>query len=179
MKSERTFPNATQSIVRARRFAIETLTGLDPEVVDSLTVMVSELVTNSVRHAASEFTVSIDRNETRIRVAVSDLGERRPSMRNPGPTEPSGRGLQIVDALSDDWGVTETAGRSGKTVWFVLALRLQGDGAEDRASEPRAVPPRPEVTTGDAPRTAGHKPPRGASKRRQESRTRRGAMSRV
>jgi two-component sensor histidine kinase len=123
VKQEGTFPHATQSIVRARRFAVEMLTGLEPEVVDSLTVMVSELVTNAVRHAAGEFTVAVDRNEERIRVAVSDNGSGRPSLRHPDPTEPSGRGLQIVSALSDDWGVTETADRSGKTVWCVLSLR--------------------------------------------------------
>jgi anti-sigma regulatory factor (Ser/Thr protein kinase) len=172
MRWERTFPSATQSVVRARRFAAETVTGLEPQLADSLAVMVSELVTNSVRHAASEFTVVIDRDAHQIRVAVSDLGEQRPSLRNPDPTEQSGRGLQIVNALSDDWGITETAGRSGKTVWFVLALPAQTRGIAEAALERPVAAPRPDVTKGDSPRSARAKQPKGASRRHQESRSR-------
>ncbi len=180
MKSERAFPSAVQSIVRARRFAAETLDGIDRELADSITVMVSELVTNSVRHAASEFVLSLERDDARIRVAVSDEGEQRPSLRDPGPTEQSGRGLQIVDALSDDWGVTETAGHSGKTVWFVVALRSTDRAVEGgEAAEPRASATRPDIASGDSPRNARPTRSKGESRRRQESRTHRRALSRV
>jgi anti-sigma regulatory factor (Ser/Thr protein kinase) len=180
MRWERTFPSTAQSVVRARRFAVESLTGLDPELTDALAVMVSELVTNSVRHAASEFTVAIDRDADRIRVAVSDLGEQRPSLRNPDPTEQSGRGLQIVNALSDDWGIAEAAGRTGKTVWFVLAIPPQDVGTDAAAASVRPVTaPRPDATSGGSPRSAGRKQPRGTSKRHQESRTRRAGTCRI
>jgi anti-sigma regulatory factor (Ser/Thr protein kinase) len=184
MRWERTFPSTTQSVVRARRLAIETLTGLDPQLTDAFAVMVSELVTNSVRHAASEFTVAIDRDAHRVRVAVSDLGEQRPSMRNPDPTEQSGRGLQIVNALSDDWGIMETPGRSGKTVWFVVALPKQVGGTDAAsvsasASQGPVAAPRPDVTGGDSPRIALPKQPRGTSRRHQESRAGRVGMCRV
>jgi anti-sigma regulatory factor (Ser/Thr protein kinase) len=155
MRSERTFPSTTQSIVRARRFAAELLVGVDRDVADSIVVMVSELVTNSVRHAASEFTLSLERDHQSMRVAVTDTGEQQPSLRNPAPTEQSGRGLQIVDALSDDWGVIETAGRGGKTVWFVVALDPPERGAEDGASaKARAVVRRADGAGGDSPRIA-------------------------
>jgi anti-sigma regulatory factor (Ser/Thr protein kinase) len=181
MRWERTFPSTTQSVVRARRFAVETLTGVDAQLTDAFAVMVSELVTNSVRHAASEFTVAIDRDARQIRVAVSDLGEQRPSLRNPDPTEQSGRGLQIVNALSDDWGITETAGRTGKTVWFVLALppHDRSTGAEAASGHPVVAAPRPDATSGDAPRSARATLPMDASRRHRESRTRRAVTCRI
>ena len=40
-------------------------------------------------------------------------------MRSPKPTDPSGRGLKIIDMLSSDWGVEQSAG-AGKTVWFTV-----------------------------------------------------------
>jgi anti-sigma regulatory factor (Ser/Thr protein kinase) len=173
--SERTFPSTPQSIVRARRFAAEKLAGIDHELADSIAVMVSELVTNSVRHAASEFTVAIERDDEHIRVAVSDLGEQRPSLRNPEPTEQSGRGLQIVNALSDDWGVAATPGRTGKTVWFVVELRPQhGVAAAGDSDEPHSMSLRPDATGGDAPRTRGAERLQGRSRRRHESRAGRG-----
>jgi hypothetical protein len=57
-----------------------------------------------------------------VRVAVSDDGDRLPRLRTPEPREHSGRGLQIVRALADDWGVTENVGGPGKTVWFVVSI---------------------------------------------------------
>jgi len=172
MRLERAFPSTTQSIVRARRFAAEVLIGIDPDLADAVIVMVSELVTNSVRHAASEFTVSVERDHDSIRVAVSDEGKQRPSLRNPPPTERSGRGLQIVNALSDDWGVIETAGRSGHTVWFVVALDPDDRRSEGGAlAEPRAAAHRPDVASGDSPRIARLARSKGASRRRQQSST--------
>jgi len=84
-------------------------------------LLVSELATNSVRHAAAGFTLAIDRTPDRIRVAVSDTGAGRPEKRSPDPVEPSGRGLLIVEALSDDWGTTPAPDGAGKTVWFEIA----------------------------------------------------------
>jgi hypothetical protein len=53
-------------------------------------------------------------------------------MRSPGPEEPSGRGLQIVNMLSQDWGVEQRAA-AGKTVWFVVASAMAGQsGTEAR-----------------------------------------------
>jgi anti-sigma regulatory factor (Ser/Thr protein kinase) len=122
MIAERTFPHAVESVGRARRYALDAVGEAPSEIVDSIAVMVSELATNSVRHAASPFTLSVDRNHDRVRVAVSDDGERLPTLRTPEPREHSGRGLQIVRALADEWGVTENVGRPGKTVWFVVGI---------------------------------------------------------
>jgi two-component sensor histidine kinase len=90
--------------------------GVPDDVGDAIAVMVSELATNSVKHASSAFSISVDRSAEEIRVEVSDSGAGWPMMQAPGPDQPSGRGLRIVDALADEWGVRHAGG--GKTVWF-------------------------------------------------------------
>ena len=89
--------------------------------MDTVALLVSELATNSVRHAAAGFTLDIERGPERIRVAVSDTGPGDPEVRSPAPAEPSGRGLLIVEALSDAWGCSPAPGGIGKTVWFEIA----------------------------------------------------------
>jgi two-component sensor histidine kinase len=138
MIAERTFPHAVESVGRARRYALDAVGDAPSEIVDSIAVMVSELATNSVRHAASPFTLTVDRGATRVRIAVADDGDTLPTLRTPEPREHSGRGLQIVRALADEWGVTENVGRPGKTVWFVLAFApsTSRDSVASSASRP-------------------------------------------
>jgi anti-sigma regulatory factor (Ser/Thr protein kinase) len=120
MTDERRFPNRPESVTQARRFA-RSLVDDDPvEIADAVELMVSELATNAVRHAATHFTVRVDRDGLNLRVAVTDEGPGHPELRSPAPVEPTGRGLQIVRALSDDWGVTALDNGQGKTVWFTL-----------------------------------------------------------
>jgi two-component sensor histidine kinase len=85
--------------------------------------MVSELVTNSVKHAHSDFKVSIDDSGGEIRVEVRDTGRGQPVLRFLAPTEPSGRGLRIVEALSHAWGTVDLP--DGKTVWFTLPSKAE------------------------------------------------------
>jgi anti-sigma regulatory factor (Ser/Thr protein kinase) len=165
MTEERTFPNATKSVAQARHYVTDSLRGAPPEVIDSAAVMVSELATNAVRHADSEFTLSIDRDAAQIRVAVTDAAESLPRLRSPSPKEHSGRGLQIVDALADEWGVAEMIDRAGKTVWFVLALEARElDGALGRADRRPAGETKPTRVDGHssrAPRKRGSKGTQG------------------
>lgn len=134
MTDERSFPNAPVSVTNARRYATQTLAGIPPDVADAIAVMVSELATNAVRHAATDFTVTIDRDGREIRIAVTDTGSGRPALQSPAPTDHSGRGLRIVEALADNWGVTETADRTGKTVWFTVALATHGTSVDARTT---------------------------------------------
>jgi len=96
--------------------------GLPNEIVEPASVMVSELATNCVRHAKTDLTVTIEQSSRQIRVDIADGGAGSITMRHPEASEPTGRGLRIVDRLSDAWGVAEFADRDGKDVWFRLSL---------------------------------------------------------
>jgi anti-sigma regulatory factor (Ser/Thr protein kinase) len=99
--------------------------------------MVSELSTNSIRHARTGFTLEIEVVDRQIRIAIVDTGGGEPEIRSPNPDEPSGRGLRIVELLSDDWGVISSTSKSGKTVWF----QVSATDSDRRLQEaPRGLP---------------------------------------
>ncbi len=118
----RRFPNSPGSVTSARRFVRDHLGDAPRDVADAVTVMTSELATNSIRHAETEFEVGIDRTPAAIRVEVTDGGDGEPVVREPEPAAPSGRGLYIVEQLSDDWGIQPARGGDAKTVWFTVTL---------------------------------------------------------
>ena len=97
------------------------LRGLAPSLIESVPLIVSELATNSIRHAGTGFELEIDVTEERIRIAVTDTGAGEPKVRSPKPSDTSGRGLRIVELLADEWGVVPSTPRQGKTVWFVVS----------------------------------------------------------
>jgi anti-sigma regulatory factor (Ser/Thr protein kinase) len=119
MTESRSFPRQPESVAAARRFAKQALRGITSDVLESVELMVSELATNCVRHTNTAFDLTIARVQNRIRVEVTDRAGGTPTMRSPGPEDPHGRGLQIVNLLSDAWGVERRA-TTGKTVWFTL-----------------------------------------------------------
>ncbi len=115
-------PPTEQAPAAARR-SLERLHGqLDPAGLETMRLLVSELVTNSVRHARLEdggwISVSVEENRRALRVAVTDPGigfDERPGPPQPG--DPSGWGLHLVEQLADRWGVS----RDGQTmVWFEI-----------------------------------------------------------
>jgi anti-sigma regulatory factor (Ser/Thr protein kinase) len=120
MIQARRFSADPRSVSGARRFAIEALAGSPADVLQAVELMVSELATNCVRHVHSGFELKVVRTGDEIRVEVTDGGGGAPKMQSPTPEQPSGRGLRIVDMLSERWGVTRAA-VSGKTVWFAMA----------------------------------------------------------
>jgi anti-sigma regulatory factor (Ser/Thr protein kinase) len=107
----------------ARAFAAQALQDWRlPHLVDPAALVVSELVTNSILHAATTVCVSLNRADGDIRVAVSDESDDLPASHRAGhPADDSlcGRGLLLVQALSRDWGVFPSRSQ-GKTVWSVL-----------------------------------------------------------
>jgi serine/threonine-protein kinase RsbW len=107
----------------ARRYARDLLRRHPPAHVDAVELMVSELATNSIKHAHSGFEVTINDLRGEIRVEVRDAGRGQPVLRSPRPIEPSGRGLLIVEALSRAWGTEDSP--HGKTVWFTLPSTAQ------------------------------------------------------
>jgi anti-sigma regulatory factor (Ser/Thr protein kinase) len=123
MRSSRAFPADARSVGASRRYVKEVLSLQAQAHIDAAELMVSELATNSVKHAHSGFTVSIDDSGGEIRVEVRDTGRGQPVLRSPTPIEPSGRGLRIVEALSRAWGTVDSA--RGKTVWFTLPSKAK------------------------------------------------------
>jgi serine/threonine-protein kinase RsbW len=119
VRSSRTFTAEARSVGASRRYVREALCLHPPAHVDAVELMVSELATNSVKHAHSDFKVSINDSGGEIRVEVRDTGRGEPVLRFPAPTNPSGRGLRIVEALARAWGTVDSS--RGKTVWFTLA----------------------------------------------------------
>jgi serine/threonine-protein kinase RsbW len=120
MKNTRTFPHEPQSVPAARRFATSAISGASQETLEAVELMVSELATNCIRHTDSGFDLTIIRNGPDIRVEATDHAGGVPTMRSPEPTDPSGRGLKIIDMLSAGWGV-QSADSHGKTVWFTIS----------------------------------------------------------
>jgi anti-sigma regulatory factor (Ser/Thr protein kinase) len=120
MKATRHFENAPESVPAARRFAMDALTGIGRDTLDAVELMVSELVTNCIRHTASEFDLTITRTQGEIFVEATDAGRESPRLRDPGPNDPSGRGLRIVDLLATSWGIRMA--QNSKTVWLCITL---------------------------------------------------------
>jgi anti-sigma regulatory factor (Ser/Thr protein kinase) len=122
VRTSQEFSNAPLEIGSARNFVSETLVGVAQEAIEDTCLMVSELATNCVRHTSSRFVVRIDQMAESLRVEVADGGGGEPVLRPIQMTEPGGRGLRIVQSLSDQWGVIPSSATSGKLVWFTLAL---------------------------------------------------------
>jgi putative methionine-R-sulfoxide reductase with GAF domain len=81
-------------------------------------LLTSELVNNVVCHVGLPFTVRALRQASRLRVEVEDPSREPPKLRHPQPLDLGGRGIQIIDGLSDAWGTDKRD--EGKTVWFEL-----------------------------------------------------------
>ncbi|GAA4594272.1 ATP-binding protein [Planotetraspora phitsanulokensis] len=94
-----------------------------PSLIDDCALIVSELVTNAVRHGGTALALRLVGGAGWVYGEIYDPGDGVPRMRESGADATSGRGLMIVAALADDWGVTRPQ-RGGKIVWFVA-----GDGA--------------------------------------------------
>jgi anti-sigma regulatory factor (Ser/Thr protein kinase) len=108
----------------ARAFVADTLAAwaVDAEDGEAVELVVSELVTNAVLHAPDSPTVTLKLSMTRgaVRVMVSDRHRGQPSRADLDPWSERGRGVGIVEALSNRWG-TEPNGSDGKTVWCELS----------------------------------------------------------
>ncbi len=129
MRARASFPAELESAAAARRFSEEILEEWGRlDFCDTTRLLVSELVVNAVLHARSESTVVLElERQSRLRVEVTDSSAALPMQRDYAPSAPTGRGLMIVDALADRWGVDTD--ETGKTVWFELIADPSGDGA--------------------------------------------------
>jgi CheY-like chemotaxis protein len=101
----------------ARRFVDDVLAAAGyGDVLDTVELLVTELVTNAVTHARSEATVLIRLLPDAVRVEVTDLDDSFPVRRIPHPDRPGGRGLELVEQMSRSWGIDML--EVGKRTWF-------------------------------------------------------------
>lgn len=112
-------PPAAPAAAVARQVLRQRCSSLPATVLDDALLLVTELVANAVRHGEGPVTLTLVRDQGRLRVEVTDASRRPPRPRDKGVEAESGRGLQIVDVLATRWGTTP-AGSAGKTVWFEL-----------------------------------------------------------
>ncbi|MET7645736.1 ATP-binding protein [Streptomyces sp. NPDC005426] len=99
------------------------------DVVDAAEICVSELVANVIRHVGegTPATLVVEMNGTHLRVALRDPDTRvLPTLVRAAPDDESGRGMALLDAVSDRWGVV--LGADSKLVWCDLATSLVTPG---------------------------------------------------
>jgi anti-sigma regulatory factor (Ser/Thr protein kinase) len=88
--------------------------------LDEAELLVSELATNAVLHGTPPVNVRVECDGSRgLLVSVTDGSAHTPLKRAAGPEDDSGRGMLLVDVISDRWGVQTRPG-TGKAVWFQL-----------------------------------------------------------
>lgn len=113
--SELRLPPSTESVPVARRFAREQLRQSRSDV-DTVVLLVSEVVTNAVLHARSEVVLLIQQREDVTRIEVSDASPVPPRLHNFTAESATGRGLRLLDQLALRWGADSSG--TGKVVWF-------------------------------------------------------------
>jgi anti-sigma regulatory factor (Ser/Thr protein kinase) len=111
-------PPEPPSAVAARHFVADALRGLPCDVREVAVLLTSELVTNVIVHARTPLRVDVDVELPTLRVAVADDAARTPTLRRTHDARLTGRGMNLVESLADEWGVDPTP--SGKSVWFRL-----------------------------------------------------------
>ncbi|MEN8649614.1 ATP-binding protein [Streptomyces sp. 21So2-11] len=90
---------------------------------DDVTLLISELVTNAIQHShGTHITVELHRDDSDLRIAVTDETARFPKIREPTPYAEDGRGLILVQGITDEhngsWGVSD----DGTTTWCKIPV---------------------------------------------------------
>jgi anti-sigma regulatory factor (Ser/Thr protein kinase) len=127
-----TLSGHVSSVRAARDFTVATLhRWCTAHSSQDITVVVSELVTNALRHALPEPVATGSPGQVRLGLleygpwllsAVADPSQATPVPRPSGSLAETGRGLQMISALSDQWGYTEPSD-AGKIVWAMFTVR--------------------------------------------------------
>ncbi|MET9069701.1 SpoIIE family protein phosphatase [Streptosporangium sandarakinum] len=109
-----------RSAARARRLVRATLSEwrLDP-IADATELMISELVTNAIKHGSGTVEVRLLRGPSLV-CEVADRSPARPVMREAGSDDDTGRGLHLINWLAHRWGTRPTP--DGKIVWVEQRL---------------------------------------------------------
>lgn len=144
------------AVTTARHWVLEACRRreLDAEASDAVELVTAEMVGNAVKHGRGRIVVTVGGSPpftalltgdaqvspSLLAVSVTDGGTALPAPRRAGRDDVSGRGLGLVDALADSWGVTAVVARdgtstaagreAGKTTWALLDVRTGRTGAE-------------------------------------------------
>lgn len=105
----------------ARKFVLDLAAGWGYHaVLSDAQLLTSEVVTNAVLHAGDRIEIEVADLDDRLLVAVADPArDREPQLRDAKPTDPTGRGLALVNSVAADWGVAPGPD-DGKVFWFTL-----------------------------------------------------------
>lgn len=90
-----------------------------PHLIDDAQVVITELVSNAVRHAEGDLRLLVLLRDRLLHLSVADTSEEQPHLILPDPeTGEGGRGLLLIDAIAAAWGSSPTT--DGKVVWATL-----------------------------------------------------------
>ena len=130
----RAFSADATSVLAARQFLTTQLRRWDcEEALWAAVLAVSELATNCVLHAHTEFSVGVQLlADGALRLEVADGVTALPRARHFGPDATTGRGVNLVAGLARSWGVEPRP--DGKTVWCEIDNRSPMGGARDSDS---------------------------------------------
>lgn len=117
-------PAAAPASRAARHWVAERLTELGlADLDDAVLLLTSEVVTNGLIHAGTPMVLRLFPSGPGVQVEVHDGSTVPPARRRYSTTATTGRGVEVLDSLADEWGWRVDPG-GGKTVWFrVLAAR--------------------------------------------------------
>jgi anti-sigma regulatory factor (Ser/Thr protein kinase) len=118
-------PAEASSAAAARTALRGLLAGLqeqaaDHQAFDRVLLLTSELVTNAILHARTPLRLTARAEAGQVVVQVYDTVPAPPRRRSYRSDAGTGRGMHLVEALADRWGVDQTSG--GKCVWFSVVL---------------------------------------------------------
>ena len=125
-RAQRELPVSHQSPALAREFLKQvSCKEHHSSLVDDALLLTSELVTNAVLHGGPPLVIAVDCDGERLQIRVRDGSPAlMPEPRDAGAGEEDGRGLALVAAMSDSWGVDPVP--DGKYVWFVIQSHDDG-----------------------------------------------------
>ncbi|RCG32464.1 ATP-binding protein [Sphaerisporangium album] len=114
---------------KCRALVRETLDEWDlRDLTDDMVVVVTELLGNALIHGAPPIHLTLRLDSGTLAGSVADHGPGRPRLLAAGTDLEHGRGLRIVAALTDGWGVEPLPGGVGKAIWFARAEPLREPG---------------------------------------------------
>ena len=119
-----TLPSSEQAPGAARRVVRDAGAAWPEGVLEAALLVVSEAVTNAVRHGSGRIQLCVNADDRFVRIEVTDEGEPLPLRRSSSPSEDvlgdGGRGLHLLDALTSRWGSDARVEGPGKTVWMEI-----------------------------------------------------------